>query len=84
MSDCLSEYVDKAFTILRNFLPSHFFPLCLRFKLPPLLVKGDNDDDGTLLAEAVEGSRSFEHDVGVVDGFCLRGAVCMGDARLRF
>lgn len=84
MSDCLSEYVDKAFTILRNFLPSHFFPLRLHFKLPSLLVKGDKDDDGTLLAEAVEGGRPFEHNVGVADGFRLRGGICMGDARLRF
>ena len=42
MSDCLSEYTDRAFTILGNFLPSNFFLLCLRFKLPPLPVKGDS------------------------------------------
>ena len=82
MLECSSEYEDRAFTILRNFLPSLVFPLRLRFKLPLLLVKGD--DDGALLAEAVEGSCPFKHDVGVADGLRLRGAACMGDARLRF
>ena len=49
MSDCLSEYTGRAFTILRNFLPSHFLLLRLRFKFPPLPVKGDKESVFTSL-----------------------------------
>ena len=50
----------------------------------PLDTNDGCSDDGVLLAEAVESSRPFLHDCGVADGLRLRGAVCMGDAHLRF